>query len=61
MGALPGLLQVVDGPAGDDLLLKLDVFLKHFFQGQGLRLAVYNGQHNHAEGGLHLGIGIKLV
>ena len=55
VGAVLGLFQVELGAAGDDLHLELDVLLQNLPQVQQLGLALYNGQHNHAKGGLHLG------
>ena len=53
--------QLKTGAAGDNLFLEADIFLQHFNQGQGAGLAVHNGQHDDAESGLHLGIGVQLV
>ena len=73
VGTLPGLAQVVLGPAGQDLLLMLQVFVNDLPQGQDprLHLVIHQGQHDDAEaalqGGLleqvvenHLGIGVLL-
>ena len=59
--ALLRLAQVEPGAAGDDLALELDVFLQHLLQGEHTGHAAHQGQHDHAEGDLHLGEGEKLV
>ncbi len=61
MGALPCLLQVILGPAADDLILELDVLLDHLLQGQDLRHLVVDGQHNDAHGILQLGVLVQLI
>ena len=61
MGPLLGLAQLILRAAGDDVLLKIDVMLQRFLQCQRLGLAVDNGKHNHAEGGLHLRVAEQLV
>ena len=61
MGALPCLLQVILGPAADDLILELDVLLDHLLQGQDLRHLVVDGQHDDAHGILQLGVLVQLV
>ena len=48
------LFQVEDGAALDDLLLMLDITLQHLLERQDLRLAVYDRQHDRAEGRLQL-------
>ena len=61
VGALPCLLQVILGPAADDLILELDVLLDHLLQGQDLRHLVVDGQHDDAHGILQLGVLVQLV
>ena len=54
MGAILGFLQIIAGAAGDDLFLEGNVILQHFLQGKNAGHAVYQRQHNHTEGHLHL-------
>ena len=61
VGALLGLFQVKDGPAGDDLFLELDVFVQHLVQGERLWLAAHQRQHDDADGVLQLGVGEQLI
>ena len=65
MGALLRLPQVVPGAPGDDLFLKGDILVQHLPQGQrpGVQVAVLldQRQHDHGEGGLHLGLGEQAV
>ena len=56
MGPGFGLLQVEDGPSGQNVLLMLQVFFQHLIEGQQLRLSIDQGDHNHAEAVLHLGV-----
>ena len=61
MGAGLGLLQLEDGAAGDDLAAVVDEMADGVAQGQDLRPVVDDGQHDDAEGGLHLGLLVELV
>lgn len=61
MRAVLGLFELKARAACDDVLLEVDVILQNFLERQGLWLAVHNGQHDDAEGRLHLRKCIKLV
>ena len=61
MGALLSFFQIVPCAAGDYLALVVDILLKNLLKGEYLRLAVYEGEHNHAEGRLELSVGIELI
>ena len=56
-----GLVQVVAGAAGGDLLLVLQVVVEHLVQREHLRLAVDQGQHDRAEGFLQLRVLVQVV
>ena len=56
-----GLVQVVFGAAGDDVLLVGDVVVEHLPQGEHLGLAVHQGKHVGAEGLLHGGVLVEVV
>ena len=61
MGALLSFFQIVPCAAGDYLALVVYILLKNLLKGEYLRLAVYEGEHNHAEGRLELSVGIELI
>ena len=56
-----GLVQVVLGPAADDVLLVVQVVADDLVQRQYLRLAVHQRQHDGAEGVLQLGVLVEGV
>ena len=56
-----GFFQVVGGTAGDDLKLELEILLQHLLQGHYLGHAVFQRQHNDADGILQLGKAVQLV
>src|SRR2546430_6075436 len=53
--------QLELGAPRDDRVAVLDEVLEQLFQGHLLRRAVDQGQHDRAEGGLHLGVLVQLV
>jgi len=53
VGPVAGLAEIELGPAADDLAAMVDVVLEDRLEGQGLGLAVDEGQHVHVEGELH--------
>ena len=53
--------QIVLGPAGDDLAAERDELLEHLLEVDDLRAPAHEGQHDHPEGGLHLGVLVELV
>ena len=61
MRARLGLVQVVAGPAGDDLFLMLQVMIEHLAKGEHLRLAIHKRQHDRAEGVLQLGMLVEII
>ena len=61
VGTVLGLLQVVLGAAGDHIQLEVDVLLQNLPQVEEPGLAAHNGQHDHAKGGLQLGVGEQVV
>ena len=61
VGAGQGLIQIVFGAAGDHVLLVQDVIIQRVPQGQHLGLPVHQGQHDHAEGFLHLGMLVQVI
>ena len=63
MGPLLGLSQIIAGPAGEHLLLEGDILVQDLPQGEDFRLhlVVHQGQQDHAEGGLHLGLAEQAV
>ena len=56
-----GFFQVVGGTAGDDLKLELEILLQHLLQGHYLGHAVFQRQHNDADGILQLSKAVQLV
>ena len=56
VGSLAGLAQVVLGAPADDLAAMLDVVGDDRLEGQGLGLAVHQGQHVEVERQLHRGV-----
>src|SRR3954471_17681087 len=60
---LPGFRrgQLELGPADDDVVPVLDVALEQLLQVHHLRHALVQGEHDHAEGGLHGGVLVELV
>ena len=61
VGAGLGLFQLEDAAPGDDLLAVIDEPVENLAQGQDPRLAGDDGEHDDAEGGLHLGHLVELV
>ena len=61
VGAGLRLFQLEDGAAGDDLAPVVDEMADHLFEGEDLRPVVDDGEHDDAEGGLHLGMLVELV
>src|SRR3546814_8689117 len=61
MGPLARLAQLIDGPAGDDLLAELEEGLDDLLQVHQLRPAAVQRQHVDAERGLERGVAIELV
>ena len=61
VGALLRLFKVELRAAQHNFTLELDVFLQNIAQGEQLRLAVYNGQHDDTERDLHLRERIQVV
>ena len=54
VGALLGAGEVVLRPPGDDLAAERDELLQHLLEVDDLRPPADQGQHDDAEGGLHL-------
>ena len=56
MGPLPGLAQVVLGPAGQNLHLEGQIFVQNLPQRQNFRLllVIHQGQHDDTKAGLQL-------
>ncbi len=61
MQALFGLVQIEQSAAADDFAAMLEVMAQHAIERQIARLAVDEGQHDRAEGRLHLGMFIQVV
>ena len=63
MGPFQRLVQIITGPAEDDLLLEGDVLVQNVAQGENLRLrlVVHQRQHIDGKGGLELGLGKQTV
>src|ERR1039457_1499368 len=61
MGPSFRLLQFEDGATGDDLAPVIDEMAYHLYDSEDFRPVIDNGQHDDAEGGLHLGMFIELV
>ena len=61
VGPVLGLFQVKLGAAGDHFQLELDILLQDLPQGQHLGLSAHNGQQDHPEGALQLGVGKQPV
>ena len=61
VGAGLGLVQVVARPAGDDVLLMLQVVIEHLSEREHLRLAVHQRQHDRAEDVLHLRMLVEVI
>ena len=60
---LPGLrrVEIELGAPGDDLVPVIDEVLEQLLQVHDLRRAIAERQHDHPEGGLHLGVLVELV
>ena len=61
VGSLLSLAEVEPGPAQDHLSAVINECLQHLFQAAHLRLVIHQGQHDHAEGGLHGGLLVELI
>ena len=61
MSASLRLFQLENRAAGDDLAAVVDEVADHLFERENLRPVVDDGQHDDAEGGLHLGMLVELV
>ena len=61
MSPFLGLVQIISGPSGYDLLLVLQVILKHLEQIEDFRLVIHQRQHDRAKGILQLCMLIQLV
>jgi hypothetical protein len=59
--ALARLAQLVAGPPGDHVPPVGDEPLQHLLERQDARLAAVDGQHDDAEAGLELGVGVEVV
>ena len=61
MLALLGLVEVVFGASRDDFFLVQKIVVEHLQKVQDLRLVVYQGKHDHAEGVLHLRVLVEVI
>ncbi|MPM56764.1 hypothetical protein SDC9_103578 [bioreactor metagenome] len=61
MEALLRAVEVIGRAAGDNVFLMLEIIIEHIAQRQYLRFAIHQHEHDHAEGGLQIGVFIELV
>ena len=54
MSPLLSLIQIISGPAGDNILLLPQIMLQNFLDIHDLRLVIYQSQHIDAKGILQL-------